>query len=218
MEVYRNGVGLDNFESKFFSFESILERDYNDPDINFFNDKMQEIDSPYFSVENLKTLSDQLNGDKFSILHLNIRSLNKNIDSLRDFLASLKDKFSVIVLTESWCDETANKNSLFDLENYNSVHKTRKNKKGGGICIYINKSIHFKVINDVDLFNDEIEPASVEIVNNNLKNFVITGIYRPPKGTIEFFKDYCKELLSRKKTNGKNVFIVGDLNINSLDY
>ena len=218
MEVYRNDVGFDNFESKFFSFESILESDYNDPDINFFNDKLQEIDSPYFSVENFKTVSDQLNGDKFSILHLNIRSLNKNIDNLRDFLASLKGKFSVIVLTESWCDETANKNSLFDLENYNSVHKTRKNKKGGGICIYIHKSIHFKIRNDVDLFNDEIETASVEIVKSNLKNFIITGIYRPPKGNIKFFKDYCKELLSKKKTSGKNVFIVGDLNINSLDY
>ena len=65
MEVYRNGVGLDNFESKFFSFESILEGDYNDPDIIFFNDKLQEIVSPYFSVENFKTVSDQLNGDKF---------------------------------------------------------------------------------------------------------------------------------------------------------
>ena len=104
------------------------------------------------------------------------------------------------------------------MENYNSVHKTRENKKGGGICIYIHKSIHFKVRNDVDLFNDEIETASVEIVNNNFKNFIITGIYRPPKGNIKSFKDYCKELLSKKKTSGKNVFIVGDLNINSLDY
>ena len=218
MEVYRNDVGLDKFESKFFSFESSLESDYNDPDIIFFNDKLQEIDSPYFSVENFKTVSDQLNGDKFSILHPNIRSRNKNIDNLRDFLASLNSKLSVIVLTESWCDETANKNSLFDLENYNSVHKTRKNKKGLEICIYIHKSIHFKVRNDVHLFNDEIETASVEIVNNNLKNFIITGIYRPPKGNIKFFKGYCKELLSKKKTSGKNVFIVGDLNINSLDY
>ena len=58
----------------------------------------------------------------------------------------------------------------------------------------------------------------MEIVNNNLKTFIITGIYHPPKGNIKFFKDYCKELLSKKKTSGKNVFIVGDLNINSLDY
>ena len=104
------------------------------------------------------------------------------------------------------------------MKNYNSVHKTGKNKKGGGIGIYIHKSIHFKVRNDVDLFNDERETASVEIVNNNLKNFIITGIYRPPKGNIKFSIDYCKELLSKKKTSGKNVFIVGDLNINSLDY
>ena len=104
------------------------------------------------------------------------------------------------------------------MENYNSVHKTRKNKKGGGICIYTHKSIYFKIKNDVDLFNDEIETASVEIFNNNLKNFIITGIYRPPKDNIKFFKDYREELLSKKKTGGKNVFIVGDLNINSLDF
>ena len=138
MEVYRNDVGFDNFESKFFSFESILQSDYNDPDIIFFNDKLQEIDSPYFSVENFKKVSDQLNGDKFSILHLKIRSFNKNIDNLRDSLASLKGKFSVIVLTESWCDKTADKNSLFDLENYNSAYKTRENKKGEGfVFIFI---------------------------------------------------------------------------------
>ena len=58
----------------------------------------------------------------------------------------------------------------------------------------------------------------MEIVNNNFKNFVITGIYRPPTGNIKFFKDYCKELLSKKKASGKNAFTVGDLNINSLDY
>ena len=32
MKVYRNDVGFNNFESKFFSFESILESDYNDPE------------------------------------------------------------------------------------------------------------------------------------------------------------------------------------------
>ena len=58
----------------------------------------------------------------------------------------------------------------------------------------------------------------MEIVNNNLKNFIITGIYYLPKGNIKSFKDYCKELLSKKKTSDKNVFIVGNFNINSLDY
>ena len=123
-----------NFESKLFSFQSILSSDSNDPDQNFFNDKLQETDSLYFSLENFTAISEKLNRNNFSLLHLNIRSLNKNIDDFREFLASFKGNFSVIVLTESWCDETAINNSLLNLENYNSVHQTRKGKKGGGIA------------------------------------------------------------------------------------
>ena len=132
-----------NFESKLFSFQSILSSDNNDPDKNFFNDKLQEIDSPYFSLESFTAISEKLNRNNFSLLHLNIRSLNKNIDDFREFLASFKGCFSVIVLTESWCDETAINNSLLNLENYNSVHQTRKGKKGGRICIYIHNSLDF---------------------------------------------------------------------------
>ena len=86
-----------------------------------------------------------------------MRSLNANIDNFREFLASLNRNFSVIVLTESWCGETANKNSSLNLDNYFSVHQTRKNKKGGGICIYIRKYLEFKKLrNDIDIFNNEI--------------------------------------------------------------
>ena len=86
---------------KIFSFESVLSSDKTDPDKNFFNDKLQQIDSPYFSVENFIAISEQLNKENFSILHLNIRSFNANIDNFREFLGSLNGNFSVIVLSES---------------------------------------------------------------------------------------------------------------------
>ena len=105
-----------------------MSSDNNDPDKNFFKDKLQEIDSPYFSLENFTAISEKLNRNNFSLLHL-----NKNIDDFREFLASFKGSFIVIVLTESWCDETVINNSLLNLENYDSVHQTRKGKKGGGI-------------------------------------------------------------------------------------
>ena len=46
-----------DFEDKkntFFSTESVAPCDMNDPDNNYFNDKLQEIDSPYVSFENFK--------------------------------------------------------------------------------------------------------------------------------------------------------------------
>ena len=114
-----------------------MSSDNTDPDKNFFNDKLQQTDSPYFSVDNF-------------------------------------------------------------IDNF-SVHQTRKNEKGGGICIYIHKHLEFKLRNDIDVFNNEIETCSVEIINSKSINFVVTVVYRPPKGD-------------------KKVFMVGDLNINSFNY
>ena len=108
-------------------------------------------------VENFIAISEQLNKDNFPILHLNIRSLNANIDTFREFLGSLNGNFRVIVLVESRCDETANENSLLMLDNYYPVHQTRNNKKGGSICIYIHKKLEFKLRNDIDIFNNEIK-------------------------------------------------------------
>ena len=110
----------------------------NDPDNNFSSDKLQQIDSPYFSVETVKTISEQLNGKNFYILHLNIRSRAKSIDNFREFLVSLKGSFNTIDLTESWCDETAN-NSLLNLKNNYSVHQTRQNKKRRNLRMYSQK-------------------------------------------------------------------------------
>ena len=197
------------------SFESVLFSDKTDPDKNFFNDKLQQIDSPYFLVQNFIAISEQLNKDNFSILHLNIRSLNASNDNFREFLGSLNGNFSVIVLTESWYDETANENSLLSLENNYSVYQTRDNKQVGGICIYIHKQLEFKLRNDIDIFNSEIKTCSVEIINSKSRNSVVTGVYRPPKGDINVFKNYCKDFLKKKSGSSKTVFMVLDLNINS---
>ena len=82
----------------------------------------------------------------------------------------------ISVLLFLQCDETANENSLLNLDNYYSVHQTRNNKKGGGICIYINKQLKFKLTNDIDIFNNQIETCSVEIINSKSRNLVVSGI------------------------------------------
>ena len=61
----------------------------HDSDENYFNDKLQETDSPYFSFENFQIVSTQLKEKAFSISYLTIRSLSKNIDKLKQLLASL---------------------------------------------------------------------------------------------------------------------------------
>ena len=94
MAVQNQDETFENFESNFFSFESVLSSDKTDPDKNFFNDKLQQTDSPYFSVEHFLAISEQLNKDNCSILHLNMRSLNTNIDNFRGFLGPILGRHS----------------------------------------------------------------------------------------------------------------------------
>ena len=68
----------------------------NDPDINFFSDKSEALDSPYFSTDEFISSSQY----SFSILH-NIRSLNKNFEKLREYLSLVNRDFSVVALTET---------------------------------------------------------------------------------------------------------------------
>ena len=71
-----------NFESCKYSISAntheILLDNYCDPDINFFDTNIQNIDIPYILPEEFESFPSKLNSKCFSILHLNIRNLKKN--------------------------------------------------------------------------------------------------------------------------------------------
>ena len=50
----------------------------------------------------------------------------------------------------------------------------------------------------------------------NAKNIIVSCIYRPPSGDSHKFLDETETLIC--KNQGKPLFLVGHLNINSLDY
>ena len=70
-----------------FDFEKILNNDSQDPDENFFN-AFNFKDSQYFTPE--ESSRNNFDEGSFSMLHLNIRSLQKNFDSLLNRLMTLK--------------------------------------------------------------------------------------------------------------------------------
>ena len=90
-----------SFEYGKFEVETILTNDNFDPDSNFFNEKKKNsFESTYYTHEEFVSFCSNLS-ENFSITHLNIRSLHKNIDKLKDFLNNIERKFSVIVLSET---------------------------------------------------------------------------------------------------------------------
>ena len=76
------------------------------------------------------------------MLHLNIRSIAKNLHHLRNYLKLLAHEFPIIGFTETWFnDSTVN---LYKLERYKQVNNYRHTKKGGGVSLSVHKSICFK--------------------------------------------------------------------------
>ena len=63
-----------------------------------------------------------------------------------------------------------------------------------------------------------METLSIEILNKKSQNIVITAAYRPPKGNNKLFKDFCKDLLNKQEISNKAAFLLGDFNLNALDY
>ena len=57
----------------------------------------------------------------------------------------------------------------------------------------IRKSLEFKLRNDTDVFNDEVETFSNEIIYSTSKHFIITGVFRTRKVDVKVLKN-CSEV------------------------
>ena len=122
------------------------------------------------------------------MLHLNVRSLNKNFESPKELLTTSKFKFKVICLTETWCTDDPRNETLFNLENYTSINQVRKNGRGGGICVVIHNSLTFKLRSDLGTNSNDIEALAIEIINKNSKYVAINAQYRQPAGDFKQYK------------------------------
>ena len=82
--------------------------------------------------------------NKFIFGHLNARSLNKNIFELKQVLD--KTHFDAFAVSETWFTKNTPRDRYM-LDNYNIIRSDRKNKRGGGVCLFLGKQYtKFKVI------------------------------------------------------------------------
>ena len=90
----------------------------------------------YFSIDEFKDLSN-VSDETFSILHLNIHSIQLHIDEFRTFLSSLNYKFDIIALSETKLQDDLVAHIL--ISGYrNSIHTfTEASKGGGGVSMFL---------------------------------------------------------------------------------
>ena len=174
-----------SFESQSFNPFSINE-DFKDndqdPDVNFYQTQISSLDTSYYIPNEVKEKLENFQQKSFSVLHLNIRSMSKNFESFREFLDSLCFTFSAICLSETWCQPHETSNSNLQIPGYVSLHQTRKNRRGGELCIFLLERLSYKVRDELAVHSSAIECLCIKAFSKNSKSIVLNIAYRPSNG------------------------------------
>ena len=124
---------------------------YLNPDSNFLAGLPS---SSYLTEEDINSrvapLSNKIN---CSVMHLNARSLLKNLDQLNLMLGSFKKSFSVIGFSETWLTDCTVE--LVNITGYNFISNHRKSKTGGGVGFYLHNDFQYKLLNECKLSDPE---------------------------------------------------------------
>ena len=151
----------------------------------------------------------------FSILHLNIHSVQKHIDDLRSALDILKFKFDVIALSESLLIKGRTPIIDIHINGYHPPIGTPTESSKGGVLLYVSDSLKFKERPKLSIYESKhVESIFIEVKNDRSKNHIVGVIYRHPSSNETKFNDVLMRNLLLKLNNekNKNIFIAGDFN------
>ena len=131
----------------------------------------------------------------------------------------LEYDFSLIGISETWLNE--NNVDLYDLNGYVKIKGCRKERRGGGVSLYIRDEISFATRNDLGYFDSEMESIFMEIDKDIFRtnsNIVIGLIYRMPDSSVDVFNERISDILNTAYKEHKIFYCIGDLNIDFFKY
>ena len=102
-----------------------------------------------------------INNECLSFIHVNIRSIPKNLCSFLHYIDMLNLNFTVIGMSETWLYD-ANVH-CFGIESYNHFFQYRKERRGGGVSLFIHKKLSAKCREDLNVKQSFMEAIFVEI-------------------------------------------------------
>ena len=147
--------------------------------------------------------------DKFIFGHLNARSLNKNHTELGQVLD--KTYFDAFSVSESWLTKNTPKDR-FMFNDFNIVRSDRKNKRGGGVCLFIRKQYSkFRKINIPNMCEmPEMLWVEIEVGRSKI---AIGTLYKPPKIPCSAFR-LAYDSLIHIYSKYEHTILAGDFNVN----
>lgn len=176
-----------------------------DPDLQFFND---EPDCRYY---NDSTFREKFGSESNSlrIMHLNIRSANKNFDELLLYLQIIAVEIHVIVLTETWLNDSSD---WFEVPGFVAHHSIRAGRRGGGVSILVKSYLESQLVEKFTLVRDLFEICTVCVTVNHSKHNII-GVYRPPNASLVQFNENFFNVKNDNDINRNFAIVLGDFNV-----
>ena len=143
---------------------------------------------------------------------LNAQSLGNKLHELHYLLYC--ECFDVVLITESWCDDTFT-HGILDPELKFNVYRRDRNRHGGGVCLFVTRLLQSAQVNIVTEFNHlEIVCVDVLTLPTTLRVFVA---YRPPSSGADYQTSLMQCLRSYYSLNCVNI-VAGDFNCPRVDW
>ena len=139
--------------------------------------------------------------------------------NLKNSLIFLEVYFEVLCLTESKLQKDISHTSNINIKGYTHESMPTESSKGG-ILFYISDTVKYYNRNDLAFsFPRELESLFIEIEKSNENNLIVGGVYKHPQFSNEELVDvHLTKLFNKVKLEKKNIILMGDFNINLLDY
>ena len=183
-----------------------------DPDTHFLTAN-KHIKSHYYTETEFNKFVDLDN--KFTLFNVNIRTIPKNFDRMRYYLYELNHNFSVLSITESWLKQY--NRSTYNMKGYTHLSKIREDCTGGGVSLFVKKELRYELKEEILLDLPGVDSIAIEIPKedlNSVGNVIVLAMYRPPDINPKLFIEKLSQLLQQLYKQNKQVFIMGDFNIN----
>ena len=109
--------------------------------------------------------------------------------------------------------------SNINLNNYSFEFRPTESTAGGTL-LYIANHLSFKSRNDLNLYKtNQLESTFIEILNSKKSNIFVGCLYKHPvMDNTDFNKNYLNPILDKSSKENKQVFLLGDFNIDLLNY
>ena len=153
----------------------------------------------------------------FSLLHSNVRSLSANHDNLLLMLDNLKFQFSIIGLSEIKLKVGQSFITNIEIPGYNFICQPSLSSESG-VGFYIKKELKFVLRDDLCESREEFESSWIEIDNSSQPNILCSIMYRHPNSSLEKFTKFVYSCLDKIRNDNKLCVILGDFNINLLNF